>query len=424
MIRLYEQYSDTLARTVGYKYPGKTSIEATVQVTEGCSLACTYCYQHDKTPLKMSLDTAKKYLDALIESYDKTHFAVILDFIGGEPFLEPKLIRDIVDYWYYKLIMEMDHIPWYRYIRFSICSNGTEWFKPEVQELMNYIGQLTSFTISIDGNKQLHDSARIHPDGRGSYEEAIAAAKDYENKYHVVLGSKMTISPYNIKYLYDALKHYMDDGAQMIHANCVYESGWTIEHAQQYYKYLKQIADYKLKYYPEVYLSIFNENWYSPQDPNELQRWCGGNGKMIACDTQGIFYPCLRYTPSSVGHNRKEYVTIGDINTGINNDKITELLSINRRTASDDKCFYCPIGKGCGNCQAYCWEINGTINSRTTYHCVMHQAQALANVYYWNKYYQLKSENKHFKNYVPEEWALQIIDREELAMLYKISGEC
>lgn len=126
MIRLYEQYSDTLARTVGYKYPGKTSIEATVQVTEGCSLACTYCYQHDKTPLKMSLDTAKKYLDALIESYDKTHFAVILDFIGGEPFLEPQLIRDIVDYWYYKLIMEMDHIPWYRYIRFSICSNGTE----------------------------------------------------------------------------------------------------------------------------------------------------------------------------------------------------------------------------------------------------------------------------------------------------------
>ena len=51
--------------------------------------------------------------------------------------------------------MEMDHVPWYRYIRFSICSNRTEWFKPEVQELMNYIGQLTSFTISIDGNNFL-----------------------------------------------------------------------------------------------------------------------------------------------------------------------------------------------------------------------------------------------------------------------------
>ena len=54
----------------------------------------------------------------------------------------------------------------------------------------------------------------------------------------------------------------------------------------------------------------------------------------------------------------------------------------------------------------------------------MHQAQALANVYYWNKYYQQTGQDIHFKNYVPEEWALKIIDKEELAMLYRISGEC
>lgn len=424
MIKPERQWSDVLHRLFGWKYPGLETIEATVQVTEGCSLACTYCYQHDKTPAKMSLETGKKYIDTLFNSYNKTHYSVILDFIGGEPFLEPQLIKELVDYWYYKCIMEMDNVPWYKYIRFSICSNGTEWFKPEVQDLMRYIGNVTSFTISIDGNKELHDSARIHPDGRGSYDEARAAADDYESKYHIQLGSKMTISPYNIIFLYPALKHYLESGAKEIHANCVYEEGWTLDDAKLFYKELKRLADYKLENYPEEYISIFNEDWYQPNDPRDLNRWCGGNGKMIVCDPRGVLYPCLRYTPSSVGHDRKDYVTIGTVDTGVDESIVNDLLSIDRRSACDDECFYCRIGKGCGVCQAYCWEKNGTVNSRTKYHCQMHQAQALANVYYWNKYYQLTGQDKHFKNYVPEEWALNIIDQEELAMLYRISGEC
>lgn len=318
----------------------------------------------------------------------------------------------------------MDEVDWYKYIKFSICTNGTEWFNPEVQELMQYIGNLTSFTVSIDGNKELHDSARVHPDGRGSYDEAIAAANDYQKKYSVDLGSKMTIAPGNLIFVYVALKHYLDSGAQHIHANCVYEEGWTIEHAQEYYRQLKKLADYKLENYPEVELSIFNEDWYRPNDPSNNDRWCGGNGAMLACDTEGKLYPCLRYTPSSVGHGRDNYVIIGDVDEGINEDAMAELVKITRRSASDDECFYCPIGAGCGVCQAYCWEVTGTVNSRTKFHCKMHQAQALANVYYWNKYYQKYNINKRFRNRVPEDWALQIIDKDELMMLYRISKEC
>ena len=38
-----------------------------------------------------------------------------------------------------------------------------------------------SLSISIDGNKELHDSARLFPDGRGSYDMAHAAAEHYKN---------------------------------------------------------------------------------------------------------------------------------------------------------------------------------------------------------------------------------------------------
>ena len=74
------------------------------------------------------------------------------------------------------------------------------------------------------------------------------------------------------------------------------------------------------------------------------------------------------------------------------------------------------------NCAALSWQATGRIDKRVDFICIMHQARALANVYYWNKYYQLTNQNKYFRNNVPEDWALQIIDREELKMLYEISG--
>ena len=43
----------------------------------------------------------------------------------------------------------------------------------------------------------------------------------------------------------------------------------------------------------------------------------------------------------------------------------------------------------------------------------MHKARALANVYFWNKYYELKNIDKIKKNYCPKEWALEIIDENE-----------
>ena len=53
----------------------------------------------------------------------------------------------------------------------------------------------------------------------------------------------------------------------------------------------------------------------------------------------------------------------------------------------------------------------------------MHKARALANVYFWNTWYRKQGQSKRFKNYVPDEWALSIIDQDELEMLKKIEAE-
>lgn len=49
------------------------------------------------------------------------------------------------------------------------------------------------------------------------------------------MGSKMTLSPENIQYTYEALKGLVNEGYKEIYLNCVFEKGWTIEHAKILY---------------------------------------------------------------------------------------------------------------------------------------------------------------------------------------------
>ena len=68
--------------------------------------------------------------------------------------------------------------PWATKYCISICSNGTLYFDPKVQKFFNKHINHTSFSVTIDGNKQLHDACRVFPDGSPSYDLALAAAQD------------------------------------------------------------------------------------------------------------------------------------------------------------------------------------------------------------------------------------------------------
>ena len=187
-----------------------------------------------------------------------------------------------------------------------------------------------------------------------------------------------------------------------------------------FYKELKKLADYILDYYPDVFVSLFEEDYFEPMEETDNQNWCGGNGVMLAADPDGVLYPCLRYMPSSIG-DKQEILTCGHVDTGIDTGLLKEMQKITRRSQSTDECFYCPIAKGCSWCTAYNYEVFGTINKRATFICPMHKARALANVYFWNKFYELKHINKVKKNYCPKEWALEIIDENEYEMLNNLA---
>ena len=431
----FESYQDMVARLYPEYRPKSemATMEVTFQVTEACSLACTYCYQTHKGTRVMPFGTAKNFIDGLFEGRYKGYISeeekpfIILDFIGGEPTLQAKLIEQILDYF---VDTAIEHMSGYaEHFMASICTNGVHWFEPEVQHLINKYREKMSISVTIDGSKELHDSCRVFPDGRPSYDLAVAAAKDWMSRGGYI-GSKITIAPANLDYLIDAILHMLELGYTEINANTVYEEGWTMEHARKFYVYLKEIADYFIDngLVEDVYLSLFVETFGHPKDPEDNKTWCGGVGNaMLAIDPEGKLYPCLRYMKTSLGGEQPP-LSIGDVWTGIGKAEedakwIKCLGCVTRRSESTDECFYCPIAEGCSECSAYNYQKNGTPNSRCTYICDMHKARMLANTYYWNRWYRKKGLGKRLKVYCPDEWALEIISEDELNMLKELSIE-
>lgn len=399
----------------------------TIQTLEHCSLQCLYCYQFNKCPTRMTFDIAKQFIDDLVE--DKYGYvnqynspAIILEFIGGEPLLEIKQTRRIYEY-FLDRCYELNH-PWFTMHRLSVCSNGLQYFDKEVQDFFKDYSSQISFNISIDGNRELHDACRIQPNGEGSYDIDMAALNHYNKHYSKERNSKMTLAPSNIKYLYDSVVDFINKGATVINVNCVFEEGWNRETAKIEYEQLKQLADYLLDNDLEhLYISIFSDRQEDVQDKYNDQPGCGGSGSMLAMRPNGQFYPCIRYMPSSVGDNVKD-LCIGTVQTGLKGrEQGSEILSmmddITRRSMTTDICYECPLSNNCPNCTALGHALYGTPNKRTTFICIQRIAEVLSNIYYFNLL-SLKHPEYNMKprrNVVPKEWALLVIDEDELDYL-------
>lgn len=437
MITRNELYYNLISRL----FPDDNKIPCrsiTIQVTDNCNLCCTYCYQHSKTTHKLTIEDGKKFIDLLLLDPNdpknlyfnsSTSTGIILEFIGGEPLLEIDTINILTDYFISEMIRK-NH-PWATKFRISMCSNGLLYFKPEVQQyIQKHINHL-GFTISIDGNKQLHDSCRIDKDGNGSYDRAIKAAEHFQQTYHRHLGTKITLSPFNIKYTSNAVISFIERGETIINVNYAYEKGWSKSDAKILYDELKRVSNYILEHgiQDEVLLSILHDSAGSSHIKITEDTWCGGNGDMLALDTYGDIYPCLRYMPSSIGPT-KEKLILGNIHDGlVVTDKQKQLLAnlkaITRvkQDASTPFCSSCPISEGCGDCAAYSYEIFGEIGHRTTFICDMHKARCLAQVYYKNKYYMNTSKGLPMPLNVPRDWAISIIGEEEYNMLEHLAQE-
>lgn len=368
-------------------------------VTKDCQLACKYCYLVGKNNSeRMSYEIAKSAIDYILARENDEMFAyehVIWDFIGGEPFLEIDLIDEICDY----IKMEMYRLNhhWFNSYIFSVTTNGLNYSSPKVQNFINKNLNHLSLSITIDGTEKQHDLNRVYKNSnKGSYAEVVKSIPVWLEQFPEAT-TKVTIAHANIGNVCESILHLFSLGIRNVPANVVNEDVWEEGDDVLFEEQLIQLADAIIDgdLYKDYSCSLFVENIGKPMDKcSDNQNWCGA-GTMLAVDAAGNFYPCTRFAQYSL--REKEAWIIGNIQNGIDKNKLRPFLTLNRCTQSTQECIDCEVASGCAWCQGENFDTSTTytIYKRATAICKMHKARVRANNYYWNKLYRkLEMEGK------------------------------
>lgn len=335
-------------------------------VTEECNLRCKYCvysdfYCNNKTYSKkqMSFETAKKAVDfylkiheeKVIRGYDDTK---VINFYGGEPFLNFKLIKQIVEY------IESKNI---KNIKYSITTNGT---------LMNdYIIDFVSkhnfsLAFSLDGNEFNHDRNRVTKFGKKTHTLIERNLKKYYEKLTEYNKENSTIS---VSCCYDdytdmnlVVNYFIKLEKTIPVLSIVFNKIYDID--TTYYEYCKQmysnadnicknsINNLFNKYYlnnenkniPRVIKSLFF-SYYILKNRKKFPIVIDKGeacviGDKLCIDSEGKIYICERA-------NQK--LSIGDIESGLNfeiiSDIYTKFFNIRKK-----HCYTCPALRLCDVC--------------------------------------------------------------------------
>lgn len=392
-----------LTRSANSIWQGGIAKNITFIVTKDCQLACKYCYLVGKnTKERMSWDVAKQAIDYILDNEHDENFnqeSVIFDFIGGEPFLEIELIDKICDYIKSELFRRDHH--WFNSYRFSFSTNGINYHDEKVQNFIKKNHSHLSVGITIDGTQQKHDLNRIWKgDGpeRGSYLDVVRNIPKWLEQFPNA-STKVTISSADIPYIKESVLHLYSLGIHEVNINCVFENVWEEGDDKKFEEQLIELADAIIDndLYRDYACSFFTEIIGKPMDCKlENGNWCGA-GQMLSIDAAGNYYPCTRFAQYSL-REKKAWI-IGNINDGIDKNKLRPFLTLDRCTQSPQECIDCEVASGCAWCQGENYDSadTATVYQRSTAICKMHKARVRANNYYWNKLYrklELQGEEK------------------------------
>lgn len=393
--------TDIKKRSKDWKSDGSKTI--TFSKTKDCQLACKYCYLVGKnSEERMSFEVAKKAIDYILSHEDEMlEESVVFDFIGGEPFLEIELIDKVCDYIKTEMFRLNHH--WFNSFRFSFSTNGINYHEKKIQDFIKKNRNHLSIGITIDGTQMKHDLNRIYKvSSKGSYQDVVKNIPLWLQQFPNA-ATKVTISSPDIPYISESVIHLYSLGIHEVNINCVFEDVWKEGDDKAYESELLKLADIIIDndYYKDYTCSFFSETIGKPLDKvKENQNWCGA-GKMLAIDAAGKFYPCTRFAQYSL-RDKKECV-IGDIEKGIDYNKLRPFLSLDRCTQSTNECVDCEVAGGCAWCQGENYDAAETYTffQRATAICKMHKARVRANNYYWNKLYRKLEKEGQRKEDLP-----------------------
>ena len=338
----------------------KTVVKALcLHIAHDCNLACRYCFAeegeyHGRRAL-MSFEAGRKALDFLVENSGHRRNLEV-DFFGGEPLMNWKVVKDLVAY---GRELEKSHD---KHFRFTITTNGVL-LNDEIMEFCNR--EMDNVVMSLDGRREVHDHMRPFRSGKGSYDlvvpkfQKFAALRKALGKQYYIRG---TFTHYNLDFAADVL-HFADLGFDQLSMEPVVapaDADYAIRPEdlpkirEQYEILAKEMLRRKAEGRGFTFFHFMIDLTGGPCVYKRLSG-CGSGTEYLAVTPWGDLYPCHQF----VGNGK---FLLGNVDEGITRGDITDQFKCCNVYARAEcrKCFaryYCS-----GGCAANSYNFHGRID--------------------------------------------------------------
>lgn len=322
-----------------------------LEITKSCNLQCSYCYVGEKKQKNMDWYVAKKAIDvALHEAHKQYDKQLRVYFIGGEPLIAFRLIKDCIHY------IELENLNYNLKITYSMTTNGTLFDREKVEYLIEKRFQLK---ISLDGGMDVQDLNRVFSGGRGSYKTVVEGLKykeEIEKRTGRLVHAAQLINKNTCDKFADSLRNLYELGFKYIETEINAYETWESEKK----KVLIEQIDKAFKFY--IKSRNNGERWVWRYYEDMLEGFVSTDLPFFPCKAgltslfvtvKGQFYPCME---------TKKCFQIGDVEKGIDAESVRQLIRINK--SKNQKCLICKEYKEnrCSVCSCLIGNLEHTGN--------------------------------------------------------------
>ena len=322
-----------------------------LSITERCNLKCVYCFETSKLCKTIPFDTAIRVIDYELE-HSSEYSSIAVDFMGGEPFLEFDLIRQICEH-YWSLQMHGK-------IKFMTTTNGTLVHGPIKQWLETHRDDFVC-ALSLDGDATAHNMNRCNSFARIDV--------DYFRRMWPQQKVKAIVSHESLCLLSNSVKYLHQCGFPKIEIKLAYGFDWSRkEQRETFLAELEKLVEYYTEnpdLTPCSFLDLKIEEVLQPV--SVITKWCNAGGRTISYNMDGVKFPCRYYQDLL----RKGNMTLEEI-WAVDYSQIHQTL--------EAPCKQCILHNLCRTCYAFNYEQNGSFGKKNNMSCAVTRDMAYMTV--------------------------------------------
>lgn len=321
-----------------------------LMVTHACNLNCSYCYEPYKKNIYMKTDLAKEIIlrEAQFVKDSDDFDELEIDFMGGEPFMNFPLIKEIVE-WLEGGVIDIPFI--------CFATTNATLLTDEIKHWLRKHKHIINLGASYDGNSQMQSTNR----GTDKHNIDLEFFKElWPNQ-----GLHMTISKETLPTLAEGVLDIQTKGFNLEGA-LAEGIDWTMDDALMYREQLNILKDAYLKnpaLTPFYRLSRYVNVTDAPNTEKFQEKWCGTGKGMATYDIDGKKYGCHMFSPIVLG----DRALLAD---GIDWEA--------PESNADEYCKNCVLRNFCPTCPGFNYKYRGNIAVRDKCWCPMVLAEAIS----------------------------------------------